>query len=397
MVDPLVWLWPLVDAADPVFGHDLLETWPAGIHGRLLDMALVRQAESVNAVLCPNCHEHVDEVIVLDGPGGEPRFCIPCPESLRAEIAPERLRQWRVDRDRLVELLADALSPGALPQAIVPGMAWCLGHLSVAGAAYNVVFLRMARGQELHEAMGNIARLLPPARTVLLVALTDRAGEICRDDFAGVVPLARCCRLADGAIRLDTDSLKASLHADPRAAAFVFRREGQMWTISFEGESVHMKDSVGLAYIARLLAEPHRDTPAVSLLAARAGIDPQVAAGSTGEVLDDEARRAYQRRYTDLVEDLAEAEKNNDLGNIEKLQAEMDQLATELAGATGLGGRSRKKTDAEKVRKSVSMAVARAIESIQAEHSPLARHLTAFISSGIVFRYSPDPSIEWLT
>lgn len=178
--------------------------------------------------------------------------------------------------------------------------------------------------------------------------------------------------------------------------AFVFRRKGKIWTLRFEGEVVHMKDSVGLAYIARLLREPDRDIPAISLLAARAGIDPLAASGSAGEILDGEARAKYQRRYSDLREELAEAVANRDLGRSERAQREMEQLATELARATGLGGRNRWQSDKERVRKSVSMAVARDIKNIEKLHKPLGRHLGASISSGRVFRYAPPTPIDWL-
>jgi len=158
-----------------------------------------------------------------------------------------------------------------------------------------------------------------------------------------------------------------------------------------------MKDSVGLAYIARLLSESHRDIAAVSLLAARVGIDPRVAAGSFGPILDERARKNYERRYIELQEEQAEAQAHNNLGRVSKVQVEIEELMTELASATGLGGQDRKRTDADKIRKSVSMAVSREIEKIHSEHNSLAAHLGAFISSGQIFRYAPEPRVEWLT
>ena len=83
----------------------------------------------------------------------------------------------------------------------------------------------------------------------------------------------------------------------------------------------------------------------------------------------------YKQRYTELQEELVEAEDRNDLGRIAQLQSEMDAFGTELARATGLGGKKREKTDAERVRKNVSMAVTRAIDSIRDEHARLGQHL----------------------
>ena len=229
--------------------------------------------------------------------------------------------------------------------------------------------------------------------------------EIPPADFWGkatptVIQLTRITALNDGAMVLDEAVLTALIcqaeEADA-AAAFVFRRYREFWRLTFDGQTVYLKDSVGLAYIARLLNEPNRDIPAVSLLAARAGIDPCIASGSSGKLLEEEDRAKYQNLYREYSEELEEAKRNNDLGRIENLQTLMDGLASEIARATGLGGRSREKTDADKVRKSVSMAVSRDIERIGGEHAALGRHLSAAINSGYTFRYAPEQPIDWLT
>ncbi|GAB6166179.1 hypothetical protein JCM19992_21790 [Thermostilla marina] len=177
----------------------------------------------------------------------------------------------------------------------------------------------------------------------------------------------------------------------------VFRRRGQMWVLKFQGETVFMQDSRGLFYIARLLAEPGRDIPAVMLLAAAEGIDTRITGGTSGPVLDDQARAEYGKRFRELQEELEDAKRHNDLGHIDRLQSEMEALGAEIGRATGLGGRKRERTDAEKVRKSVSMAVSRAIDSIEREHKTLAHHLRISISSGFSFKYAPERPIEWVT
>jgi hypothetical protein len=135
----------------------------------------------------------------------------------------------------------------------------------------------------------------------------------------------------------------------------------------------------------------------VTLLAARAGIGPLVTTGSSGELLDPQARDEYSQRYHELEEDLREASENNDETRIETLQAEMDQLANELAAATGLGGRSRKKNNIEKIRKSVREAVSRDMKRINKRHPRLGLHLYRYIDTGVACRYSPDEDPGWLT
>lgn len=371
---------------------DDLHAFGANVRDTLVASRILVAATTATHVQCDQCHDgHVEEVSRVSTPGGGIRFLMNCPEAGLVEVAPERLRQWKIDVDRLACLLAGRVGDGRMPELLIRDTAWRLGEITVAGAAFNVVFLirPAAVGEPLLLPIST-----PPERTVLVVTSDGGMGL---DGFAGVLSLASAFRFDGTGLDFALDRIRASLRVASDGAQNSFRLLGQVWELTFAGEKVLIRDSRGLAYIARLLAAPQRDVPAVSLLAACAGIDPHIATGSKGEVLDDQARREYQQRYSDLLEDLTEAEANNDSGKIERLQAEMDQLASELANATGLGGRSRPNTDAEKVRKSVSMAVTRAIESIRAEHESLGNHLSAFISMGLVFRYAPAPSIEWLT
>ena len=47
----------------------------------------------------------------------------------------------------------------------------------------------------------------------------------------------------------------------------VFRREGDFWSLSFEGRTVRLKDLKGMHYLARLLVEPGRELHALNLVA----------------------------------------------------------------------------------------------------------------------------------
>jgi non-specific serine/threonine protein kinase len=158
-----------------------------------------------------------------------------------------------------------------------------------------------------------------------------------------------------------------------------------------------MQEARGLCYIARLLAEPDRDIWASHLLAAVVGIDPRITAGSAVPFLDGPALVTYRKQYTDLQDELEEARSMNDLGRIEAVQEKLDAFGSEISRATGLYGKKREHSTIENIRKSVSMAVTQAIDSIRAEHEVLGKHLDGFISSGTIFRYAPDRRIDWLT
>jgi len=177
----------------------------------------------------------------------------------------------------------------------------------------------------------------------------------------------------------------------------VFRRLAQIWVIKHEGRMILMKDAVGLRHLSRLLAEPERIIPAAFLIAAEAGIDPRILAGTSEKVIDDQAMAEYKQKYAELEEELKEAENRNDQGRIPKLQAELDAIGTQIISASGFGGKTREKSDAERARKNVSTSVTRAIDSIRDEHPRLGKHLHNSVSRGLALRYAPEHDPGWLT
>jgi len=192
-----------------------------------------------------------------------------------------------------------------------------------------------------------------------------------------------------------TDDVESALrHLDGRQ--HVFQRMGQVWVLKYDGKMVLMEDARGMTYLARLLVDPQQVVPAASLLASVAGIDPRIATGSSGRLLDDEAFANYRTRYLELQEEIEEAREMNDHARIAELESEQEAFEIEIAKATGLGGKKREKTDADRVRRNVSMAVTRAIDSIRDEHQVLGRHLRNSISSGLSFCYDPERDPGWL-
>jgi hypothetical protein len=360
----------------------------------LLSHRILAAGRPAMHVACNACHEdHVEEVVRVKDKNGLVFFRIPCPEAGWVDVPQERMKQWTLDTTRLVALLAEATSKENQPDEVLPGLAWKLGTVNLKGDSYDVVFVRN-REQAFETLTSELEKNLAPTSTVIIWA--NLSIVECKS-FAASLPMTTAFAIAENQFEFQLKLVQSHLSRQSIVAENVFKKRGEFWQLSFGGDTTFLKDSVGLGYIARLLIEPNREIPAVTLLAARTGIDPLVASGSSGEVLDDQARKEYSNRYRELQEYLQEARDDNDDGRVAKLEAEMEQLTNELASAVGLGGRSREKSDIEKVRKSVSMAVSRDIERIGDWHAMLGRHLTASIHSGLTFRYAPEAEIEWLT
>ncbi|MGH7818473.1 MAG: hypothetical protein ACREQ9_01745, partial [Candidatus Binatia bacterium] len=197
-----------------------------------------------------------------------------------------------------------------------------------------------------------------------------------------------------------------------------FQREGAFWTIVYDGKTVRLKDSKGLADIAILLANPGREIHVAELIAAsaerrtdarafrykRMSREQLAAEGlevSSGPAaiaaLDSRARDAYRARVGELLQELEDAERSNDPGRIARTRAELDFLAGELASAYGLGGRTRRSgTGAERARKAVTWRIRSSLRKIGREHPALGRHLERSLKTGSFCIYVlPDEPVSW--
>lgn len=183
-----------------------------------------------------------------------------------------------------------------------------------------------------------------------------------------------------------------------------FVREGQLWTVEYDGKLIRVRDTKGMRYLATLLARPWQDVHVLELASAPAGPTRpshhggRTLAGSAGEILDDQARRAYRRRIQELDDELDEAERFSDDERAARARAERDMLIDELSAAFGLTGRPRKAADpAERARKAVFNRIRAAITTLTAEHPQLGSHLQRAIHTGLFCSYCPDHPTVWQT
>ena len=189
----------------------------------------------------------------------------------------------------------------------------------------------------------------------------------------------------------------------PAASLNVFRREGDYWTVTFDGSTVRVRDVKGMHYLARLLADPGREYHVLDLVAAETGgvahLDSSQAAslprsllGDAGEMLDARAKDAYRRRLAEIDDDIDQARAIGDAERAAQADTERDFLLQELARAVGLGGRDRRAASAsERARAGVTRAVRQAITRIGGHHRQLGEHLSRTIRTGTYCAYLPDP------
>jgi tetratricopeptide (TPR) repeat protein len=239
------------------------------------------------------------------------------------------------------------------------------------GAPYEVALARMGLAEALRaggsEHQANLE--LQAARTVL-----ERIAQVAGQDGTDEQPVANLS----------------------------LRREGDYWSVVFEGRTVRMRDLKGMRYLARLLADPGREFHVLDLVAAEnpgaapaeSGLAAELsrrALGDAGEMLDARAKNAYRRRLAEIEDDIEQARALGDTERGAQAGAERDFLVRELSRAVGLGGRDRRAASAsERARVAVTRAIRQGIVRIRGHHPELAKHLDGAIRTGTYCAYAPD-------
>lgn len=192
---------------------------------------------------------------------------------------------------------------------------------------------------------------------------------------------------------LETAAARATEPADATRASvgplepmvFQMTLSGDVWSFARRERSFQLKDNKGLRIIHRLILEPGRDFHVLDLSGASGFIDNGAIVG-----LDAEARRQFKGRLKELEAEMEEAEGNHDMGRVELLRRESDELTRELSRAYGLGGRTRPSgAAAERARVNVQRRVRDAISRIEKQDETLGRYLRWTIKTGAYCRYEP--------
>ncbi len=262
------------------------------------------------------------------------------------------------------------------------------------GAPYETALARMGLGHA-HRAGGSEERAV----------LEFQAARSGFERVGAVERAAEAVRACGGAGGDDARRRSRPSTGDSSADEYVFRREGDYWSVAFKGQAVRLRDLKGLRYLARLLGDPGREFHVRDLVAAEGGWSGEAGRGAerglafssgldAGVMLDARAKEAYRRRLAEIDEDIEEARAIGDDERAAQAAAERDFLLRELARAVGLGGRDRRVgSDSERARASVTRAIRQAMARIHGYHPALGEHLDRAIRTGTYCAYLPDPRV----
>jgi hypothetical protein len=280
--------------------------------------------------------------------------------------------QGRQVYDRLLPY-ADRVVVVAQAHVCVGPVAYFLGRLAALDERWDDALSHLEAAVRVAEGL-DAARLVTNARCALAAVLQDRA---------------------PGPVRTEAVSSSREVRSTPAPRPAIFRKDGQYWTLAFDGTEARLRHSRGLSYLAELLGHPDREIHTLDL-AVRFRAEPadgaEASGGDAGPLLDEAAKAAYRERAEEVRAELEEATALNDLGRAERARAELELLTHELAAAVGLGRRDRKShSNAERSRVAVTKAVGVALKSIAETNPALRRYLAGTVRTGQFCSYTPDP------
>ena len=148
-------------------------------------------------------------------------------------------------------------------------------HFATALARCELLGARAIRTRVLFEHASALAARGEPADQGRLNVMLEEAADLCAElGMAGISE------------RVSRPFAMTS-SAQPSAMEGVFRREGEFWTIVYEGQTFRVRDVKGLRYIASLLASPGRQVHVLELASAVAGQPVE----SRARLVETESRR----------------------------------------------------------------------------------------------------------
>jgi len=194
----------------------------------------------------------------------------------------------------------------------------------------------------------------------------------------------------------------------------IFRKDGEAWTIAWQGKGFTYVEQIAYTYIRKLLQEQYRQFSLYELLSIPGmplpdGVEDvaslrdsgfqvgQPLSGNAGHVMDERARREIRAEMRKLDEVMEDAERLGEKERYEQTKAQKDNLRKSLIEAFNESGKPRQTSkEMAKALETVNRAFNRAFKHIRQYHPELADHLEQNIGRGYTRSYHPPSPVEWV-
>ena len=190
---------------------------------------------------------------------------------------------------------------------------------------------------------------------------------------------------------------------------YVFASRDGAWFLQFEETISRLEpELLGPPLIQYLLKYPDRPIHVRELWGEVMGrgrkrkkVEPEFAETCSSffdgdAMLDPEAKESYRHRLQELSRCRIIAEEENDLGELDRINTELEMIQSTLKSAQGLGGRTVKiGSEVMKLRDRIRHAINVVLKRMEKGNPNMARYLKNSIERGIQFKYNSSSEVSW--
>jgi hypothetical protein len=412
----LKWLWEAFEGWPPLRGvrHEIRTR----LHSEyaLVEPFLHRTGQRSETFPCPAPGGAGCPRRVVTGSSGNPQaVCGSAPKECETvEITEDDLIVYELDWMKFCRFLANNLHLAGTPSQLHGRFrAWDLGYEQGGDVRRPVFFFTHDNGASLQSTVDHLHSAFGPGWT----ALTSRRHLVSAtmDDLLAawdclLLGLEDSVKVdADGQLYvLDTLLSPNRIAAEVPCPQNVFRREGTVWALTFDGRTVHVGDITGMGYIADLLRHPRSaieaavfGVPIQSYSGMPVGTDDERITKATAlmpgiPMADAKAIKTVKVALAERLAQLTRAPKGSSELRTE-LEDEISKLRNYLSGVKGHRGKARISGGvAQRARSRVKHSIDRAREKITKQHPSLGRHLKDSIKTGTSIIYLPTEVPDWI-
>jgi hypothetical protein len=206
---PTAWkrLLDRLATGEVTIGADEVGRWDKHQWQEVLGLGLLPETELAEVVVCDQCGDaHWAEVYWVT-PGV--KACFGCDAEGVIDIELDRLRQWRIDADRVAGLVAGSLDLSSPIEVLLRERLWRIGRRRI-GGRYRDIFFGVGAGLPVAEMSAAIRSSIGPGSALLLTVGTDGNPE---GIPAGQhrLDLASVSRVEGGRVVIDLDYVEERL------------------------------------------------------------------------------------------------------------------------------------------------------------------------------------------
>jgi hypothetical protein len=206
MRDPLDLLWALFDHPEPALRNN---GWRTAAQERLIAAKLLVPAEPSPWVVCPECFDHEEQVMVTAGVDGRSRAFIPCPEHVRVEVRDRDRCQWRVSPPWIALTISACLGFERRCSELISGRLWRLGRATIRDRSRELLLARGVDWADSDDLRSRVVRAVDP---VVFVTRDPPVG-FWLGRQRPVVSLRDLVTLGDDGLELDPLAVRSAIDA----------------------------------------------------------------------------------------------------------------------------------------------------------------------------------------